>query len=75
MDEASAALDHATDDIIRGCVKVTLLKPAFGLICQEQFRGTTVLTIAHRLNTILDYDRILVLHAGQVVEDGPPAEV
>lgn len=33
------------------------------------------MTIAHRLNTIIDYDRILVMSAGEVVEDGPPAEL
>ena len=37
------------------------------------FAGATVLTIAHRLRTVLDCDRVLVMAAGRIVEDGPPA--
>jgi len=39
----------------------------------ESFRGTTILTIAHRLNTVAHYDRILVLDAGRIVEFDSPA--
>ena len=39
------------------------------------FAGATVLAIAHRLNTVIDYDRILVLDAGRVVEYGTPREL
>ncbi|TYZ60662.1 hypothetical protein PybrP1_009423 [[Pythium] brassicae (nom. inval.)] len=50
-----------------------------GLDAQEsirtEFAGATVLTIAHRVETILDYDKILVLKRGRVVEFGPPAEL
>ena len=38
-------------------------------------RGRTVIAIAHRLSTLRNFDRIVVLQAGKVVEDGPPAQL
>ncbi len=35
-------------------------------------RGRTVIAIAHRLSTVRSFDRIIVLHLGKVVQDGPP---
>ncbi|KAK6347368.1 hypothetical protein TWF696_007434 [Orbilia brochopaga] len=60
MDEATSSIDHETDTKI-----------------QEAIRDTnyTVITIAHRLNTIMDYDRVLVLDAGKVVEYASPKEL
>ncbi|EPS42193.1 hypothetical protein H072_3924 [Dactylellina haptotyla CBS 200.50] len=60
MDEATSSIDHETDAKI-----------------QEAIRDTnyTVITIAHRLNTIMDYDRVLVLDAGKVVEYASPKEL
>ena len=43
-----------TDDLIQGVLK-------------KKFKDTTIITIAHRLNTIADYDKIIVLHRGRVV--------
>jgi ABC-type multidrug transport system fused ATPase/permease subunit len=62
LDEATASVDVETDRVLQ-----EMLRTAFA--------GRTVLTIAHRIESILDYDRILVLDAGKVVEFAPPKEL
>jgi len=62
LDEATANIDVKTDAIIQE-------------VLQKEFADRTVLTIAHRLNTIAKSDRILVLDACQVAEFGSPAEL
>ena len=42
---------------------------------RTKFRGTTQITVAHRLNTIMDFDYVLVLDQGRVAEMGPPSEL
>jgi ATP-binding cassette subfamily C (CFTR/MRP) protein 1 len=39
------------------------------------FKDCTVLTIAHRTETIIDYDRVIVIDGGKIVKSGPPKEV
>ena len=62
LDEATAAVDLQTDSLIQSTVR-------------SEFAECTILTIAHRINTILDSDRILVLDQGQVAEFAPPKEL
>ncbi|KAI9094069.1 ABC transporter type 1, transmembrane domain-containing protein [Phlyctochytrium arcticum] len=59
LDEATASVDHSTDAKIQETIRT-------------EFRGATLLCVAHRLRTVADYDKILVLAAGQVVEFGSP---
>ncbi|XP_063232793.1 LOW QUALITY PROTEIN: multidrug resistance-associated protein 1-like [Bacillus rossius redtenbacheri] len=59
MDEATAAVDLETDDLIQRTIR-------------DQFHSCTILTIAHRLNTIMDYDRVIVLDKGEVKEFDRP---
>ena len=59
LDEATSALDSEAEELIRA---------AFDKLME----GRTVIAIAHRLSTLRDFDRILVLHNGQIVQNGPP---
>ncbi|KAL4693288.1 hypothetical protein H8957_002783 [Semnopithecus entellus] len=62
LDEATAAVDLETDDLIQSTIRT-------------QFEGCTVLTIAHRLNTIMDYTRVIVLDKGEIQEYGAPSDL
>ena len=59
LDEATSSVDMQTDSFIQNCIK-------------KKFKNTTVITIAHRLNTIADYDQIIVMDRGRIVETGSP---
>ncbi|ELK33293.1 Multidrug resistance-associated protein 1 [Myotis davidii] len=62
LDEATAAVDLETDDLIQSTIRT-------------QFEDCTVLTIAHRLNTIMDYTRVIVLDKGEIRECGAPSDL
>ena len=62
LDEATAAVDAETDAAIQGAIRTS-------------FAGSTTLTIAHRINTILDSSAVLVMDGGVVAEYGPPSEL
>jgi ATP-binding cassette, subfamily B, bacterial len=59
LDEATAALDSESEEAIR---------EALGRL----MRGRTVIAIAHRLATLRNFDRVVVLKAGKIIEDGSP---
>jgi len=59
LDEATASLDCESEEAIR---------EALGRL----MRGRTVIAIAHRLSTLRGFDRVVVLKAGKIIEDGPP---
>ncbi|KAJ2455102.1 Canalicular multispecific organic anion transporter 1 [Coemansia sp. RSA 2336] len=62
LDEATADMDLKTDRYIQSVI-------------QREFRNCTVLTIAHRLETVMHSDRIIVMDHGQIVEVGSPQEL
>ncbi|NXR19167.1 MRP7 protein, partial [Cinclus mexicanus] len=62
IDEATASVDEKTDQLLQQTIR-------------QRFADKTVLTIAHRLNTILDSDRVLVMQAGRVAELDSPASL
>uniref|UniRef100_A0A6G1SHL7 ABC-type glutathione-S-conjugate transporter n=1 Tax=Aceria tosichella TaxID=561515 RepID=A0A6G1SHL7_9ACAR len=62
LDEATAAVDVETDNLIQRTIR-------------KEFKDSTILTVAHRLETIQDYDRVVVMDKGQTVEQGKPSNL
>lgn len=62
LDEATSAVDMATDILIQRSIR-------------EEFANTTLLVVAHRLSTVADFDRILVMKDGVTAEYGSPKEL
>ena len=62
LDEATSAVDMATDTLIQRSIR-------------EEFANTTLLVVAHRLSTVADFDRILVMRDGKAEEFGSPREL
>jgi len=60
LDEATSAVDHKTDGLIQETIRT-------------EFESSTVMTIAHRVDTIVDYDRVLVLSDGNILENDAPS--
>ena len=62
MDEATSSIDYNSEQLIQKAILTTL-------------KDSTVITIAHRIKTILEYDRILVFEQGRLIEQGSPKEL
>lgn len=62
LDECSASIDLATDKLLQETIR-------------EAFKSATVLAIAHRIETIIGFDNVMVLKEGRMVEFGRPAEL
>lgn len=62
LDEATSGIDHITEAAIQGAIK-------------DNFRNVTILVVAHKLLTVADFDSILVLSQGEVVEHGAPQQL
>jgi ATP-binding cassette, subfamily C (CFTR/MRP), member 1 len=62
MDEATSSLDAVTDNLVADTIRT-------------HFSNATVITIAHRLHTIVDSDKLIVLDKGRVVQLGSPREL
>jgi ATP-binding cassette subfamily B protein len=62
LDEATALLDIPSERLVQAALRTVL-------------HGRTAVIIAHRLSTVAIADRVLVLRAGEIIEDGPPAEL
>lgn len=62
LDEATSAVDKKTDTLIQRSIR-------------EEFANTTLLVIAHRLSTVMDFDKILVMKDGVAAEFGTPREL
>ena len=61
LDEATSSLDRRTDEAVQAAVRA--------------LDGVTILSIAHRLETLMDYDMVVVLDQGKVAEVGAPEEL
>jgi ATP-binding cassette subfamily B protein len=59
LDEATAALDSESEEAVREALN-------------RLMQGRTVIAIAHRLTTVRNFDRVVVLKDGRIIQDGPP---
>ena len=60
LDEATSALDSESEQLVQRALERLMV-------------GRTVIAVAHRLSTLRDFDRIVVMQSGRVLQDGPPA--
>jgi ATP-binding cassette, subfamily C (CFTR/MRP), member 1 len=62
LDEATSSVDRKTDELMQRIIR-------------EEFKGCTIIAVAHRLETILDFDRIAVLDRGRLIECESPEKL
>jgi ATP-binding cassette subfamily C (CFTR/MRP) protein 1 len=62
LDEVTSSVDRVTDEMMQRIIR-------------DEFKGRTVIAVAHRLETIIDFDRIVVMEDARVVEIGKPDDL
>lgn len=62
LDEVSSSVDHETERVMQDIIRT-------------EFRHYTVIAVSHRLDMIMDFDRVVVMDTGEIVEIGNPAEL
>ena len=62
LDEPSASVDSKTDQLLQTTLR-------------ERFSGATIISIAHRLDTVIEYDKIMLLSDGRILEFGSPSDL
>jgi ABC-type multidrug transport system fused ATPase/permease subunit len=62
LDEVSSNVDIHTDKVMQEIIR-------------REFKEYTVVAVAHRLETVADFDRVLVMENGEIIQSGPPTEV
>lgn len=62
IDEATSSMDSETDKLMQQ-------------VLRKEFNGRTIIAIAHRLHTVLDFDRVMLLEKGRIIETGNPQEL
>ena len=62
MDEPTSSLDTKTQEIVKKLLK-------------DEFQGVTTIVIAHRLETLVNFDRVIVLKRGRIEKEGTPNEI
>lgn len=62
LDEVSSSVDHETERLMQEIIK-------------KEFKQYTIIAVTHRLDMVMDFDRVVVMHTGEVVEVGNPVEL
>lgn len=62
MDEATNNMDHHTEELMQRTIR-------------EEFKGKTIVAVVHKLDTVMDFDKIAVLDGGRLVEFDTPTSL
>ncbi len=62
LDEVSSSVDRETDKAMQAVIR-------------EEFKGYTIVMVSHRLDMVMEFDRVVVMDKGEIVETGPPREL